>query len=185
LAGEILALIEKQNSLASQLALAKEKQAELTVVSPREGRVITWDLENLLDGRPVERGQVLMEVADTEGPWQIELMVPEDRMGYIVGAQENFNKKDLKVTFILASEPGTKYEGKIKEIHYNAEVRGEEGNTVLVKVDIEGSVDKSQFPDLRPGTEVKAKIYCGRRSVGFVLFHDLWAFIESRILFKF
>ena len=185
LTGEILALYEKLNSLQSQLDLAKEKQAELTIVSPRTGVVLTWDLEKLLDGRPVERGQILMEVADTEGPWQIELTVPEDRMGYIVGRQKEIDKQDLKVTFILASEPGKEYVGKIKEINYNAEVRGEEGNTVLVKVDIEGSVDKSQFPDLRPGTEVKAKIDCGRRSVGFVLFHDLWAFIESRILFRF
>lgn len=185
LTGEIQALEEKQLSLESQLALANEKQTDLTVVSPRTGRVITWDLQNLLDGRPVDRGQVLMEVADTEGPWQIELTMPEDRMGYIVGAQEKFNQKDLKVSFILASDPGKKYEGKIKEINYNAEVRGEQGNTVLVKVDIEGSVDKKQFPDLRPGTEVKAKVYCGRRSVGFVLFHDLWAFIQSRILFRF
>ena len=89
------------------------------------------------------------------------------------------------MTFILATQPGVKHEGKVKEVHYSAEVLGEKGNTVLVKVDIEGSADKALFADLRPGAEVKAKVYCGRRSIGYILFHDLWAFIESRILFRF
>ncbi|MGD9127711.1 MAG: HlyD family efflux transporter periplasmic adaptor subunit [Planctomycetia bacterium] len=185
LIGEIHALEEKFNSLQSQLKLAKEKDQELVILSPRKGKILTWEPEKTLRNRPVERGQVLMEVADTEGPWQIELTMPEDRMGYIAKAQKEFDTKHLKVTFILASEPGKEYEGTIKEINYNAEIRGQEGNTVLVKVDIEGSVDKERFPGLRPGTEVKAKVYCGRKPVGFVLFHDLWAFIESKILFRF
>jgi hypothetical protein len=38
---------------------------------------------------------------------------------------------------------------------------------------------------LKVGADVKAKIHCGREPVGYVLFSDLWEFIQSRILFRF
>ena len=181
--GEVEALKEKRRSLQTQLDLLQEKVKDLQVTSPRDGQVITWDLQNLLDGRPVQRGQVLMQVADTQGPWQIELQMPEDGMGHIVQAQRDMEKKDLPVTFILATDPGIEFEGKIKEIHYSAEVRGEEGNTVLIKIEIADSVDREMFPDLRPGTEVTAKVYCGKRSIGYVMLYKAFAFVQSRIIF--
>ena len=179
-----MALRKKEESLTAQLALLLEKEKELRITSPRDGQVVTWDVQNLLERRPVQRGQVVMQVADTAGPWQLELQMPEDRMGYIVQAQDEFGE-DLPVTFILATEPGVEHEGTIKEIHYSAEVHGEEGSTVQIKVDIEGVFDQEQLSKLRPGAEVTAKVYCGRRSVGYVLFHDVLAFVQSRILFRF
>jgi multidrug efflux pump subunit AcrA (membrane-fusion protein) len=183
LLGEIQALKKEKNSLDAQLVLYSEKYNDLKVISPRAGQVVTWDIENLLDGRPVQRGQVLMQVADTSGAWQLELQMPEDRMGYLIDAQEEMGD-DLKVTFVMATDPGNEFVGKIKETHYSAEVRGEEGNTVLVKVDI-SEIDPADLPNLMPGAEVKAKVYCGQRSIAYCLFHDLWAFIQSRILFRF
>jgi hypothetical protein len=32
---------------------------------------------------------------------------------------------------------------------------------------------------------VNAKVYCGQRSIGYTWFHDLLAFIESKILFRY
>ncbi|MBN2296761.1 MAG: HlyD family efflux transporter periplasmic adaptor subunit, partial [Pirellulales bacterium] len=184
---ELDSLEEQQRSLKMQVELLEEKVKYLQVTSPRDGQVVTWDLQNLLDGRPVQRGQVLMQVADTKGPWQLELQMPEDSMGYIVRAQRAREQKgesgDLPVTFILATDPGLEFEGTIKEIHYSAEVRGEEGNTVLIKVEIADSVDREMFPDLRPGSEVTANVYCGKRSIGYVLLYKAFAFVKSRIIF--
>ena len=43
--------------------------------------------------------------------------------------------------------PGPRYHGKIKEVHRTAEVRGEEGNTVLIRV----AINKDDIKDfLRP-----------------------------------
>ena len=62
--------------------------------------------------------------------------------------------------------------------------RGEEGNTVLIKVEIADSVDREMFPDLRPRHgEVTAKVYCGKRSIGYVLLYKAFAFVQSRIIF--
>ena len=93
----------------------------------------------------------------------------------------------LEVTYILATEPGTRHKGRVAEIHRSAEVRGDEGNTVLIKV----AIDKAEMKQLReqqklrPGAAVTAKVYCGRRPLGYVLLHDLISFVQSRILFRF
>ncbi|MCE9548564.1 MAG: hypothetical protein K8T25_24065, partial [Planctomycetia bacterium] len=64
----------------------------------------------------------------------------------------------------------------------SAEVRGDDGNTVLVRVRIDrDSLDPSE---LRPGATVTGRIYCGRRAIGYVWFHDVIAFIRSKLLFR-
>ena len=89
--------------------------------------------------------------------------------------------RSCEVSYILATEPGKTRYGTVKEIHRSAEVRGDEGSTVLIKV----AINKEDLPQLRPGSTVTAKVYCGRRPLGYVLLHDVIAFIQTRILFKF
>jgi len=183
LAGELMEVRQRLQTLDARFALAMKKQEELTILSPMKGRVVTWDLENRLMQRPVQRGQVLLRVAAPEGPWQLELRMPEDRMGHVVSAERELwqvdPKANLSVEYILASEPGVSRYGQVREVHLSAEVRDEEGSSVLIKV----SVDKEDLPQLRPGTTVTAKVHCGRRSIGYVLLHDVIAFIHSRVLF--
>lgn len=303
LSGEVAQLTEKLNSLDAQVALYKTKQLELAVNSPMKGQVITWDLRNRLIHRPVQRGQILMRVADPAGPWQLELKMPENHIGPVVEyrkklfaqarttlgellAEEARQKSPdatdeeialaveaetaqtpdeavvgkiaeiyrrrycaalqpivdetgddavraalgealraktldearakvdellrqagegqlamdadlsarlkalpndrppdtaMTVTYILATEPGTPRTGEIVEIHRSAEIRGDEGNTVLIKV----AIDKEELPQLRPGATVTAKVYCGRRALGYVLLYDVITFFQSRIWFRY
>jgi biotin carboxyl carrier protein len=56
------------DNLAAELALLETQSKSLTVTSPIAGTVTTWQTdERLAPGRPVERGQVLVSVADTAG----------------------------------------------------------------------------------------------------------------------
>jgi hypothetical protein len=87
----------------------------------------------------------------------------------------------LRVSYILATEPGTTRYGTVMEIQRSAEVRGDEGVTVLIKV----AINKEELPDLRPGATVTAKVYCGRRPLGYVLLDDLISFIQTRIIFRY
>ncbi len=180
ISGQLLEAKQKMLSLTAQRRLYDEKARQLEVLSPADGIVVTWDLYNLLISRPVQRGQVLMRVADPTGPWQLELQMPENRMGHIVKARSELGP-ELNVEYIVATEPDRRHAGTVKEIHGSAEVRGDEGNTVLVKV---GGVEKAELPDLRPGATVTGKVHCGRRAVGYVWLHDFIAYIQSRILFR-
>jgi multidrug efflux pump subunit AcrA (membrane-fusion protein) len=175
----------EEASLEEQHKLYKTKLRELEVRSPINGTVVTWDMEERLKGRFVQKGQVLLRVADVneDAKWQVELHMAEDRMGFIAKAQQDPKLGyNLPVTYILATRPGKKYEGTVTEVGESAEVMGEEGNTVLIKV----AIDRNEIPkeDLRPGATVNGKVYCGQRAIGYCWFHDVLAFVQSRILFK-
>jgi hypothetical protein len=88
----------------------------------------------------------------------------------------------LEVDYVLATDPGTRHEGTVREIHEQAEVRGEQGNTVLVRITIDPS--RHEKEELGAGATVTAMINCGPRSLGYVWFHDLIAFVRSQILFR-
>ncbi|HWB12900.1 MAG TPA: HlyD family efflux transporter periplasmic adaptor subunit [Pirellulales bacterium] len=166
-------------SFYKQLALLQEKKQKTKVTSPIDGIITTWDFERELLSRPVKPGDSLLTVAYERGEWELELDVPEYRMGHITMAQRD-QGPELPVTYHLATEPGANYEGRVQEVHESAEVRGEDGSVVSVKI----KIDKEQHPELlRPGANVKARIYCGRSSVGYWLFHDAIGFLESRVLF--
>jgi hypothetical protein len=126
--------------------------------------------------------------------------------------KEKDSNAQLEVTFILATHvnPEDKLRGKVVKIDPSVEVGGETGNTVRMTVAFdqkellkliddnsagEGASAEAQAnpeqaiaqlkQNLKVGADVKAKIHCGREPVGYVLFHELWEFIQSRILFRF
>ncbi len=170
----------QQPELQAQVDLYKQKKDMLTVRSPIDGKVITWQLEERLINRPVEKSQVLLTVVDPTKNWELEVHMPEDRMGHIKHAQQKMGDA-LDVSYQLKYDPGHTLHGKIKEVHEAAEVQGDEGNTVLVRVAIDS---KDIGPEGRPGSEVSAKIDCGRRSLGYVWLHDVFEFVQSKILFR-
>jgi hypothetical protein len=67
--------------------------------------------------------------------------------------------------------------GWVQEIGRAAEVHGDEGNTVPIKVAIQG--DDISLEEVRQGTPVTAKVACGRRSLGYVFFHDAYAWLQK------
>lgn len=62
-----------------------------------------------------------------------------------------------------------------------AQLRGEEGNTIRVRV----AIDKEELPELHSDTTVSAEIQCGKRPLGYVLFVDLFETIYSKLLLWF
>ena len=101
--------------------------------------------------------------------------------------------RDLQVEYGLATDPGPRHRGTVKtyedatgrhfDIHEQAEVRGEQGNTALVRVNL---AENHQHADeeLSAGASVTARIACGKRPLGYVWFHDVLAFIRTQILFR-
>lgn len=180
LRGEQEQLDRTKESLERQLQILQGKLERTRLASPIAGEVVTWDVDDLLMYRHVRRGQRLLSVADPAGDWELELQLPEVRLGHLLAAGAE-SHEDVRVEFMLATEPGVTYEGRITEIHRRAEVSGPEGNTVLVKV----AVDRDQLDQLHPGASVVAQFDCGERSLGYVLFHDVVEFAQRKILFRF
>jgi len=165
-------------SLKRQYQILQEQQSELHVGSPIEGEVLTWDLAQLLEARPVQCGQVLMSVADLEGPWVLELQVPDDRIAHVLDARRDLGD-DLSVFFIAATDPGVTHRGQVERIAVRTEITDAQESVVLVTV----KIDRDEFSKLVPGATVVAKIHCGRRPIGYVWLHDLLEAVQSRIMF--
>jgi hypothetical protein len=169
---------ELLKSLEQQHDVLKGQREDLIVTSPLTGNVVTWNVRQSLESRPVQRGQVLMQVADLKGPWVLEAEVPDDRVGHVLEAQQRL-QRDLPVSFMIATEPGAIYRGTIEKVALSTDVRPPEKANVLVTV----GFDRRQIPQLRPNATVTARIYCGRRSIGYVWFHSFWEMIQKKVLF--
>jgi biotin carboxyl carrier protein len=169
---------ELLNSLARQHEVLKAQREELVVRSPLTGQVVTWNVRQSLQSRPVQRGQVLMQVADTLGAWVLEVEVPDDRVGHVLEARRE-GRAHLAVSFMLATEPGVIYRGHVEKMALATDVRPSDKANVLMTV----GVDRNRIKGLRPNATVLAHIDCGRRSLGFVWFHGLWETLQKKVLF--
>ena len=123
-------------SLQEQRKLLDGEREALQIRSPIAGRVLTWDLTDALQQRPVKRGQVLMTVADTGGPWVLEVEVPDQDAGYVLAARRA-SRPDLPVSFILATNPSQTYAGRLEKLAEisEADQRQQLSVTALVRVE--------------------------------------------------
>jgi multidrug efflux pump subunit AcrA (membrane-fusion protein) len=178
LSAEERELEQKLANSRHELELLQRERSQLVVTSPIAGRVLTWDVGHQLLARPVERGEVLVTVADLAADWQLELDVPDDRMGYVVAAQKEL-KADLPVKFRLSSEEQAEHTGKITEVCQTANVAADKAArpkpTIVTKVSFDTpKLMKAVGGELRPGVSARAQIACGRRPLGYVWLHDIW-----------
>ena len=188
LSADLIQLRQESQNIERELALLHEQQQQLVVRAQEPGQVVTWKVEELLHGRPVIRGQSLMTLANPAGPWELELYVPERRLKHIHsvlthapvdGRGDSQQRPPLDVVFTLTSHPGSQFCGRVVEIEQTAEVRGDEGNTVLVRV----AIDKDELPPLHDQTTVTARLYCGRTSLGFAWFCDAIETVQQNVIF--
>ncbi len=171
--------LEKQEqSLRDQLAVVQAEEARLTLRSPIRGRIQTWDLQRLLEARPVRQGQVLMTVADVDGPWVLELEVPDHHIAHVTSARDEQQGK-LEVTFILKTDPEAVYHGSVQRIGMTTVSDDRHQAHVQTVV----AVERDQIRWLRSGASVVARIHCGRRPVGYVWLHDLIDAVRTWVLF--
>jgi multidrug efflux pump subunit AcrA (membrane-fusion protein) len=143
------------------------KQEELEVKSPMSGEVLTWNVRQSLEARPVRRGQVLLTIGDLSGPWQLELKVRDRDVSHLLAAQRELGEP-LAVTYWLSSDPSQRLHGTVRQVALRTETPEAEDPSLAVTVDLAAD----EHPQVRAGAGVSASISCGRRSVGYVWLHD-------------
>ena len=158
-----------------QLQLLEEETAGLTIHAAQAGTVTTFHLDQLLSNRPVRRGELLLEIMDESGPWQLEVDVPERRMGHLLRASQRQPvpangdaPAGLPVEFVMATAPETAYTGQVWEMSTRTAVSQQQETVVPVII----STETAALPQRRIGAEVRARVACGQHSLGYVLFGD-------------
>jgi multidrug efflux pump subunit AcrA (membrane-fusion protein) len=141
----------------AQLALIDEQLTRTKIVAPFPGVVMSGDLSQSL-GAPVERGEVLFEVAPLDA-YRVIAQVDEHHIAEVVVGQSG----DL----VLPSMPGEVFPFIIDQITPVSTAK-EGRNYFRVEARLEESSER-----LRPGMEGVGKIRIDRRKLIWIWTHEL------------
>lgn len=176
IAGERDALREQLETSEVKLRQLREMKSRLIITSPLDGDVLSWDVSRTLDHRPVRRGQSLLQLANTAGEWEIEAYIEQCRLGHLLQALED-SDEPLTTSVRLSSDPAREITGVVQEV--GDTVRYVDGIGDVVPITIR--VTDANCPLRHVGSDVSVKVLCGRRSLGYVWFHELFDFMRIRI----
>ncbi len=154
------------------------------VLAPLAGKVVTFDAREQLVGKTVKPGDPLVRIARVDGPWEIELLIPEARIAPLREGLHEAPDNEVPVDLLLASHPLRTFQGKLSRSSLGGETSVRDNAVVLpVRVQI---VDPELLPQLASfpvGMEVRARVHCGTRSIGRVWFGDLVEFFYEHLWF--
>ena len=171
-------LVQQVKTTEEQLQILDQQMAAQNVVSPIGGVVLTADLRRELEDRPVTQGTALLDIADVEGDWVLELKVPDRKVGELLKTHAE-SDDPLHVSFVRSSEPSVVYEGQVKTIDLSAKIDDEVGQFLRVVVDI----DATEIPTKNVGMETVAYLHCGRKSYAYIWTREIVDFVHKHIVF--
>ena len=154
---EARALRAKLDQAEAQIALADEKLARTQVTAPLDGLVVSGDLSQSL-GAPVERGEVLFEVAPLD-EYRIMLEVDERDIAAV--------QADQSGVLALTGLPAERHRFRVRRVSPMSETL--EGKNVFR---VEARLEKTAT-SLRPGMRGIAKIDTGKRHLVWIWSHDI------------
>jgi multidrug efflux pump subunit AcrA (membrane-fusion protein) len=141
----------------AQLALVEEQLSRARMVAPFDGYIVVGDLSQSL-GSPVERGDILFEVAPLDG-FRVVLEVDERDIADVVVGQSG--------QLAVASMPGERFDFTVSKITPVNEAK-EGRNFFRVEALLEGDAGR-----LRPGMEGVGKIVVDERKMIWIWTHSL------------
>ena len=142
----------------AQLALVEEQLARTEMLAPFDGLIVSGDLSQKL-GAPVERGQVLFEIAPLED-YRVALQVDERDIAQVAVGQRG----ELTVT----SMPGARHAFTVTKV--TPVNSAKEGRNFFR---VEAALAAAQGLRLRPGMEGVGKIHVDERKLVWIWTHGL------------
>jgi hypothetical protein len=164
-------------------------------VGKLEWTVLTGNFNDEWRGRMAKPSDPILKLGAKDGPWEIELRIPQKHISQVLKGYEYTHGEALDVNFILRSDPTHKYRGKLyqkniaSEAIPNRDEKDESEPEVIAFVTIDDPGIDQNYRLLRDaltsGTEVRAKVRCGKHSMGYSLFYGVWEFIYEKVVFFF
>jgi hypothetical protein len=160
--------------------------------------VLNADFKENFVGKEVKPDTPLLRLGYKEGPWEIELKIPQKHIGQVLWAFQKYPGQELDVDLLVRSDPTRIFKGKLKflDVAGSADPHKDDNNEaepiVLAYVRLSGDdiPEKYCLPKQAPGllvsgTEVHAKIRCGKYRMGYSLFYGVWEFLYEKVVFFF
>jgi RND family efflux transporter MFP subunit len=150
----------------AQLAMVDEQLARTDIVAPFDGMIVSGDLTQLL-GTPLERGQLLYEVAPLDS-YRVVLDVDERDIADVSVGQSG--------ELVLSSMPGQGYDftvGKITPVNVAREGRN--------YFRLEARLADSAAERLRPGMEGVGKIFIAERRLIWIWTREMMNWFRLKL----
>ena len=178
----MLELRQEAQNIERELALVRDKQQQLTIVAPQRGQVVTWKVRDLLLQRPVVRGQGLLTLANPDGPWELELYLPERRLKHVQAAAAKPSDNRSAARRRRSSCRAIRAR-RFTAASSRSNRRPKSAATKGTRCSSASPSRKQQLPPLHDQTTVTAKLNCGRTSIGYAWFCDLIETVQTKVLF--
>lgn len=168
-------LSEKQAELAKTREMGKLASSRLESLNIRasfSGVIFAWNARRRLGERPVAPGDKLFSVGRVDGPWELDLKVPDRRAGYVTRAWRASLEAEtpLQITYVHTTDPTKHYQASIAHVPENLEI----GSNQEAVLPAKGSLPQDNIRFAKPGTPVVAKIHCGSVSLGYAKLYEFY-----------
>jgi len=168
---------------------------------PGDWQVLSDDKRPELLNRTVKGTDPLMRLGAVDGPWRVELKIPQRNIGHVARALADpkyhevdaAGKKYLPVDILLGSKADSSFPGRLyeddtaKEAVPNRDDHNEQEPIMLayVRVNMDEFGPAGQIPaDLRvAGVAARVRIRCGKHALGYSLFHGVWEWFYEKVIF--
>jgi hypothetical protein len=174
----------------------------LDIRSPYDGVILTPDFREKNQGQFLKEFQPLMRIGGYDpknnkvSDWELELKIQQRYVGHILTAFQRMKPgQELDVDILLSSEQTRMYKGKLArnkispEATANKDDNNETEPVTLAWVRLSGDdIDPAyqMKPDqLVAGLDVRTRIRCGNRPMGYSLFFGLFEFLYEKVVFFF
>jgi hypothetical protein len=157
----------------------------------RNWTVLNRDFRENLGGKNVKPSDQLLRLGFVEGFWEVQLKIPQKHIGQVLRGFERENTDELDVDLLVKSAPTRVFKGKLARDRVGGEAvpnmtdQQENEPVVLCSVRITGDDipkdDQISRELLVTGTEVHAKVLCGKHKLGYSLFYGVWEFVYEKI----
>jgi len=169
---------------------------EVRLVGSREWTVLTGNFkEDYPKDKEAKPSDPLLRLGAKDGPWELEVKIPQKHIGQVLRAFERDHVETLDVDFLLRSDPTRVFKGKLSrdriagEANPNRDDNNESEPVVLAYVRITGDdiPAEERLPRelLLSGTEIHSKVRCGSARMGYALFYGVWEFLYEKVVFFF
>jgi hypothetical protein len=154
LAGEIQELEQTKVNLRERIDLAHKEKERLQLVSLIDGTVVTTSLELDQSVVPVRRGDAIVRVVDTHGPWLVEANIADEDLG-VLPPVDALKKLQFNIVRTTGTTDATIH-GTLQ--NFASTLRPSNSRPVLVAT----FSTTLQQSNLRPGSSVHVYIPCGQ-----------------------
>jgi biotin carboxyl carrier protein len=153
-------------SVGQELELVRRKLALLEVKAPLKGVVVSGDLRRA-EGQPIQRGQVLWEIAPLDA-MIVEIDVPDRDISHV--------RAGAPVRVRLEAFDGGRWKSTLRRVHPQSEQR--DGRNVFIA---EADIAADRVTELRPGMRGRAIIESERQPLIWIIGHRFWDWLVTAL----